>query len=394
MALVDIPSTSSTLATRTTTSFSRTTTKTSTPAISLSPEEFKAYINDPRFNRTFQLPADPSRGRPKPFQISYSDFGFHREDAGDDDSEEQVLLFFGPLTSSRFFNIAKDGLAKRYKVRVVNAERPGIGKTDSVPAERLLEVWRDAIPALLAHLRIKHVSLACHSGGTVFGLDFAVHHPHLLLPSRPYIAIAGPWVHSSQSGKLLWSLASSLPRSLIAQTGTLATFVNSTLGPALGVSAAVSGGVAQLWPQAKKSTGREGADVAFEEGVRERVAERVFAGGVRGLGQETQVLLRNGVEKDGWSDWGDFDVLAPRLAEAVREVGGADRLKVDVFFAESDIMIGDAGKKGNRWFEACWRDVDGVEFASETVKGSDHDGVWDLRWDVMEKVFKTMTGEA
>ena len=191
---------------------------------------------------------------------------------------------------------------------------------------------------------------------------------------------------------LLWSLVSSLPRSLIAQFGKMASFVNSTLGPALGVSDAVSSRVPQLWAHAKP-TGREGPDVDFEDDVRDRVLEHVFAGSVHGVGQEVQVLLRNGVEKDGWSDWGDFDVLAPRLAEAVRGVGGA-RLKVDVFFAEKDHMIGDAGKEGSRWFEACWRDVDGVEFASETIKGSDHDGVWDLRWDVMERVFKTMTREA
>lgn len=245
---------------------------------------------------------------------------------------------------------------------------------------------------MLNHLSIKYVSIGCHSGGTVFGLDFALHNPAFLHPSRPYIAIAGPWVHSSQSGMLIWSLASSLPRSLIAQTDKMATFVNSTLGPALGVSAAVSGSVLQLWSQAKP-IGREGPDVGLEEGVRDRVMEHVFVGSVRGLGQETQLLLRNGVEKDGWSDWGDFDVLAPRLAEAVRGVGGP-WLKVDVFFAEKDNMIGDAGTKGSKWFEACWRDVDGVEFASETVKGSDHDRVWDLRWDVMERVFKTMTREA
>lgn len=191
---------------------------------------------------------------------------------------------------------------------------------------------------------------------------------------------------------LLWSLASSLPRSVVAQTDKMAIFVNSTLAPAMGVSAAVSGSVLQLWAQAKP-TGREGPDVDLEEGMRNRLMEHVFTGSVRGLGQETQVLLRNGVEKDGWSDWGDFDVLAPRLAEAVRNVGGVT-LKVDVFFAEKDMMIGDAGKKGNRWFEACWQDLDGVEFASETVKGSDHDRVWDLRWDVMERVLKTMTREA
>ncbi|EXJ85984.1 hypothetical protein A1O1_06353 [Capronia coronata CBS 617.96] len=370
----------------TTTSTTTTTTKT------LSPEEFTTYINDPCLNRTFQLPADPSRGRPEAFQVSYADFGYHREDAGDDsDREEQVFLFFGPLMSSRLFHGAKDGLAKRYKVRFVSAERPGIGKTDSVPAERMLEVWREVMPALLNHLGIKHVSVGCHSAGTVFGLDFAVHNPQFLHPSRPYIALAGPWIHPSHSGMRVWSLASSLPRSLIAQTDKMAVLVNS-LGPAVGVSSAVSGTVLQLWSQAEPS-GREGPDVDLEEGLRDRVPKHVFADSVRGLGQETQVLLRNGVEKDGWSDWGDFDVLAPRLAEAVRRVGGA-RLKVDMFFAEKDNMIGDAGSKGPRWFEACWRDVDGVDFASETVKGTDHDHVWDLRWDVMERVFKMMTQEA
>lgn len=191
---------------------------------------------------------------------------------------------------------------------------------------------------------------------------------------------------------VLWSLAASLPRSLVAQTDKLVTFVNSTLGPVLGVSATVSGSVLQLWTQAKP-LGRQGPDVDLEKGVRDRLAEHIFAGSVRGLGQETQVLLRNGVEKDGWSDWGDFDVLTPRLAEAVRGAGGAG-LKVDVFFAEKDNLIGDAGTKGGRWFEECWTDVDGVEFTSKILRGSDHDNVWDLQWDVMEIAFKTMVGEA
>src|ERR1700743_311705 len=99
--------------TSTTTAMNPTTiTKTKPP----SKAELTAFINDPRFNQTFQLPADPSRGRPKPFQVSYADFGFHRED-GDQQEPEQVLLFFGPLMSSRLLNVTKDGLAKRYKVR-------------------------------------------------------------------------------------------------------------------------------------------------------------------------------------------------------------------------------------------------------------------------------------
>ena len=181
---------------------------------------------------------------------------------------------------------------------------------------------------------------------------------------------------------------SSLPASLVSKTDKLASFVNSTLRPLLGVSAPISGSMGQLWSQ-RRAKGREGPDVDFEEGLRSRIADHVFESSVRGLGQEAQVLLRNGAEKDGWSDWGDFDVLAPRLAEAVCGAGGA-KLRVDVFFAEKDHMIGDAGTKGNSWFEDCWNNMDAVCFTSETVKGADHDNVWDLRWGIMERVFKTM----
>jgi hypothetical protein len=135
VASPDMPSTAATTATETTT-------ETTTATKISSTEEFTAYLSDPRFNRIFQLPADPSRCRPKSLQVSYADYGFHREAAGGDNGEEQVLLFFGPLMSSRFLNAAKDALAKRYKVRIVSAERPGVGKTDVLPADKRLEVWR------------------------------------------------------------------------------------------------------------------------------------------------------------------------------------------------------------------------------------------------------------
>ena len=253
----------------------------------------------------------------------------------------------------------------------------------------------EAMPALLNHLGIERVSVGCHSAGTVYGLDFALHNAHFLDPSRPYVAIAGPWIHCSHTGVLTMSMASLLPRSLVAQAGNVVSFVNSHLGPVLGVSAAVSGSVAQLWSSPPSATGREGPDVAFEEGVRDRVVERVFRGNVRGLGQEVQMLLRCGPAFDnGWADWGDYDALAPRLAAAVRAAGATAKLRLEMFYAEKDVMVGDMGTKGPKWFDACWTDVDGVDYVSETVLGADHDHAWDLRWDVMERVFKRMTEEA
>lgn len=118
-------------------------------------QQYEEYLNDARFHKTFQLPADPSRGREKPFTVKYADFGFHRDDlstdgqqqeereteAGDAE-EEHVILFFGPLLASRLVHVAKDAMFKRHRVRLVNPDRPGIGGTDAVPAEKLLETWR------------------------------------------------------------------------------------------------------------------------------------------------------------------------------------------------------------------------------------------------------------
>ena len=97
------------------------------------------YINDPRFSRTFELPADPANGCPKPFKITYADYGYRNETHPE---EEHVLLFFGPLLSSRFHHIAKDELAKKQKIRIINPDRPGIGGTDMVDVNERMNIWR------------------------------------------------------------------------------------------------------------------------------------------------------------------------------------------------------------------------------------------------------------
>ena len=76
---------------------------------------------------------------------------------------------------------------------------------------------------------------------------------------------------------------------------------------------------------------------------------------------------------------------------------GRDRegapLKIQAYFAESDVMI---GKKGQAYFEERWRGTNGeykdvVEFASTTVPGTDHDALA-LSVDVWEEYFQRCTG--
>lgn len=275
------------------------------------------------------------------------------------------------------------------------------------------------MPALLAHLQIPHVSVACHSGGTVPALDFALHHPQLLDASRgpARLAICAPWILPAHSTSALMALTKSLPAAAIAQADTLFRVVYRGVG-VVGASTGFSAGVfarltALSGATAASGVGRAAADdaaaagaeedeeaavgleqdgAAFEERLGPKVMERIFAGGVRGVAADALVLLLKSADTAGgvgWADWGDHDRLVPLLAAALR--GAGLRLKVDVFFAQSDVMIGPGGSKGPQWFDSCWNAeaCDGVvEYSSTTVQGADHDGIWNIRWGVPQTVFE------
>lgn len=264
----------------------------------------------------------------------------------------------------------------------------------------------EAIPALLAHLRIQYVSVACHSGGTVWALDMLLHHPEILHPSRPYLAIGGPWILPSHTGRTALSMVQLLPTSVINKTDKLAKLINNHVGPALGASVGFSLAlVAKLGPttafKGHEDAEEHGHDRApegarFEEDLWPKVIARIYAEGVRGIGSEAVLLMHKAADAagSGWSDWGDYDQLVPRLAEALRAAGR--RLRLDVFYAEKDMMIGHGREsKGARWFDSCWeqtRCADVVQYRSTTVMGADHDGIWNLRWGMMQEVFLNARG--
>ncbi|KAI8299594.1 hypothetical protein K4K61_010473, partial [Colletotrichum sp. SAR11_59] len=212
-----------------------------------SPREFPdpaEYLDDPRFNRKFTLPPTPDL--PEDFQVTYADFG-HNDPA--DPSSTHVLLLCGPLLGSRYLHIAKDTLAKRHKVRIIDIDRPGFGGTTPVPPNLRIRAWLAIVPALLAHLGVRHVALAAHSGGTLYALNTLLHHRHLLSPSRPYVALCTPWVHPSHSGAAMMSLTSNLPQGLVGSFDKVAGFMVRSLVPAtVGFSNAVSGMLSGIVP--------------------------------------------------------------------------------------------------------------------------------------------------
>jgi hypothetical protein len=99
------------------------------------------------------------------------------------------------------------------------------------------------------------------------------------------------------------------------------------------------------------------------------------------------------LKKEPYNTWGrceDYEVFVREFVDLER---GRDRegapLKIQAYFAESDVMI---GKKGQAYFEERWCGTNGeykgvVEFASTMVPGTDHDTLA-LSVDVWEEIFK------
>jgi hypothetical protein len=87
------------------------------------------FIRDERFHQTFNTSVDGAA-----LKVTYADYGYRNEAQPE---QENVLLFFSPLMGSRLLHIAKDELAKKHKIRIINPDRPGMGGADVVDRDRM-----------------------------------------------------------------------------------------------------------------------------------------------------------------------------------------------------------------------------------------------------------------
>ncbi|KZZ90850.1 interferon-induced GTP-binding protein mx2 [Moelleriella libera RCEF 2490] len=346
------------------------------------------FLDDPRFSRSVELPADPSKNRPDVFHITYADYG-HRDEQHPE--TETVLLFFGPLGGSRWIHVAKDAVAKRRRIRIIHPDRPGFGGTDAVDMKHRIQTWSGAVVSLLEHLAIKHVSVACHSGGTVYALDALLRYPQILNTENPYFAIGAPWIAPAQTDSMLMSLVQALPSGMINQTDKLANLVHGYVGPVISSSL---GFVAKAFTKdsgaEQEAMRREGAK--FEEELRTAIGERIFQHGIKGMSSDMLLLLRKDLGPAGWSDWDNYDRLVPRLAESL--AAAHRKLRVHVFYAESDFM---SSANGTRYFDDCWNETNrgaAIEYEATTVPGSDHDSIWNLTVGAMQDMFSELAAHS
>lgn len=247
----------------------------------------------------------------------------------------------------------------------------------------------------MEHLHIRHVSIGCHSGGTVYALDFILHHPQYLHPERPYLAIAAPWILPSHTESILLSAVQSLPRWLIGNTDKFAKLINNYIGPSIGLSiGSAQKLVAKAVPSAPSSADAELSEVQTEASIWPKIIDRIYGEGMQGISDEAVLLMQKDEGMNGWGDWGDYDALTPRLAEALRAAHRT--LRVETFWTESDFMIGGHGK-GAAWFDQCWDEAhcgNAVVYSSTILKGATHNEAWSLQHVTAQTAFKYVGRES
>ena len=367
---------------------------------------------DGYLHKSFILPPSTLPEAVRPFRITYSDLGYHSPSASKSsidesnevvDSDPCVVLFIAGLLGGRYVLCRSAGIARRLKVRLITIDRPGLGGTTPAPIEQRLAVQLAAVPALLSHLGIKHVTLASHSGGAPYLLATLLAHRGLLHPKRPHIVMLAPWVHPKDSGTLLLRLAAALPSQAIGRFHSCAKIINNTLSFSSGLNQGLSRkpttiAVSRTGASDERQDGGKALENAVLSEMDNLAAKYIFAENMEGSSDDAILFLRrhqhpgtaNGDLATGEGrDWLDYQTLAVAIVAQEKRVApdavDSEKLHIDVLHSEKDIM---AGAGGARYFDDCWASAiphSSVSYNSRVVEGVNHDSILDPTHGVSER---------
>lgn len=128
------------------------------------------------------------------------------------------------------------------------------------------------------------------------------------------------------------------------------------------------------------------------------VSRSVFGEKTVGANAEALQCLRKG-PMSIWGKCDDYVEFVREFAEMerskiqeqsqIQDAEGKKKLKVQAYFAESDIMV---GKKGQTYFEDCWKGSedgfqDVFDFETMTIHGASHDSLC-TSLDILETIFQ------
>ncbi|OAP64347.1 hypothetical protein AYL99_00319 [Fonsecaea erecta] len=358
---------------------------------------------DIHLHKSFILPASAVPNAREDLRITYSDLGYHPDstkklaDGGDGDagSDPCVVFFIGGLLGGRYILCRSASVARRLKIRIISMDRPGLGGSTRVPLDQRVATQVAAVPALLSHLGIRHVTLASHSGGAPYLFATLLAHRGLLHPKRPHIVMLSPWVHPEEGGALLMQITAMLPLQVVAKFSSCARAVNRTFAFSSGLRGRSP---SKLAPVVAPKSG-EINDQKLNEGSSERavltemealIPKYMFAEDIEGSSDDVILFLRKHVHPviatgdtgavQG-KDWLHCRTIADAVVEQEKRLNqstvDSENLHVDVLHSEKDILI---RPSGSRHFDDCWTNAvssSKITFNPKIIKGTSHDSILD-----------------
>ncbi|RHZ62993.1 hypothetical protein CDV55_102910 [Aspergillus turcosus] len=322
-----------------------------------------------------------------PLAVTFADIGC---------STGPALLFIPGMFASRYLGIPMHVIAERAGVRLLVVDRPGMGGSTDVPLAQRVAVWVDMLPRLLAHLGIPRVSLVSHSAGTIYLLNTWAYCRQAV---RPVITFLAPWVNPTHSHVTVMQLAQYVPTKAFTIWHLIPRFFVTQATPALAASGAL---VSRVSSRNSSSSSEAAKDHSFldanwrrverdygvphaEQAELARLAVRfMFKEDTVGANSEALQCLRKG--DSSWGVCEDYARCVQTLAARERSTGG--RVSVRAYFAATDALV---GSRGQKYFEECWRapGLDGIDYVSSTVDGTDHDTVVQSV-EVWEEIFSSV----
>lgn len=259
-----------------------------------------------------------------------------------------------------------------------------------------MSTWIELVPALLEHLSIKHVALVSHSAGALYLMNTLFRHRNVLHPERPFAAMLAPWVDPSCSGVAGMQILQWIPVPAFGIWNRIPQFINTRIGPSLASSGAVFAQTSKM-----PSTLSSAINASAEEVNRRRIEEvyghsrdmqaeldklfpkLMFDENTVGANSEALLCLKKG-PSDMWGVCENYSTFVTTFASQERSRNEQAKIKIRVYFAEKDSMI---GTKGQKYFEDCWRGTeDTLDFEASTIKSTDHESVF-RSVEVLEAMF-------
>ncbi|CAN8096731.1 unnamed protein product [Discula destructiva] len=359
------------------------------------------FVKDDRMNREFTLPATATHDA---LNVSFADVGRLPEPPlAASSADLPTVLFIPGMFASRYIGPHLHDIADKLGVRVLVVDRPGMGRSTDVPLAQRISIWVELVPSLLQHLGVERVSLVSHSAGTMFLLNTLHHCRNLIDPDRPFVALLAPFADPTHSKVKALQAARFIPASVFGIWNILPKFSVLQAKPALAFSA----------PLFSAMFSSNTLDAAQEENIRKReqdygvprqvqselselTMKSMFTENTVGANSEALLCLKKG-RGATWGACEDYKAYferlysneQERLATASSDHLTTSRLRIRVYFAETDMMI---GKQGQEYLNECFRGgsngiaPDIVDFEAATIVGSDHDSIIGMV-SVLETVF-------